>query len=77
MQDTSCRAGERSPPPTNPCTLATPSGLEASPLAAKLQPSEGLEGRGQGGKEPAPPAKPGAADAQRPGPARRMGAAPA
>lgn len=48
MQDTSCRAGERSPPPANPCTPATPSGLEASPLAAKLQLSEGPGGRGRG-----------------------------
>lgn len=77
MQDTSCRAGERSSPPANPCTPATPSGLEESPLAAKLQPSEGPQREGAGSKEPAPPAKPGAADAQSPGPARRMGAAPA
>lgn len=48
MQDTSCRAGERFPPPANPCTPATPSGLEASRLAAKLQLSESPGGRGRG-----------------------------
>lgn len=48
MQATSCRARECSPQPANPCTPATPSGLEESPLAAKLQPSWGPRERGRG-----------------------------